>query len=100
MPAPEAGRPRQQIAPPLKNTQYINTPVNISPRDPDAVREISFITSPVEQYSFTLSGTAQVSIAGALIAEMTNDEKRELLADLAPGIEVAAAVPEGLKTNA
>lgn len=99
MPAPEDGRPRQQFAPPLKNTQYINTPVNISPRDPSDVREISFITSPVEQVSFTLSAAAQVSIAGEFISEMGNSEKLELLAALAPGIEIATAVPEGLKKN-
>lgn len=87
----------QMRMPPLKNVQYINTPVNISPRDETAAREISFVVSPVEQFSYTLSGEAQVAIAGALIDEMTNDEKRELLAALAPGIEIATAVPEGLK---
>lgn len=86
-----------RIAPPLKNVQYINTPVNMSPVDEDGTREISFVVTPVEQNSYTLVRGAQIDIVKIFVEEFTNDEKRELLDVLAPGIEVAQAVPEKLK---
>lgn len=88
------GEQRPVGIPPLKNVQWLNTPVNVGPRDGDGVREISFITSSVEQQTFVLAPGAQVDIARILIEELTNDEKQELLGALAPGLEVATTVPQ------
>lgn len=91
----DEGQPR--AIPPLKNVQYLNTPVNVTDRDADGNREISFVVGPIEQHSYVLVRPAQVEIARILIAQMENDEKRELLDALAPGIEVAQSVPDSVK---
>lgn len=88
----------QRMQPPLKNVQYINTPVNMLPSDQEGTREIIFVVTPIEQHSYTLVRPAQVDIARILIEDLDNDQKRELLDALAPGIEVAKTVPQGVKS--
>lgn len=68
------GAERQQIAtPPLKNVQYLNTPISLSEKDAEGYREISFIVGPLEQHTYTLLPGAQ----------------EQLLKILSGGIEIA-----------